>query len=171
MITTVLGSCISACIRDSEAGIGGMNHFMLPIERRIHAEGRGIDSEAASRYGNFAMELLINEILKAGGKRKNLEVKLFGGGKVVSSMHTTDIGKQNILFAHQYLDYEGLPIIAEDTGDIYPRKVHYFPITGRVRVRKLINIHNTTVNSREDEYYSSMLEKSTDEAEVEIFKR
>ena len=107
MITTVLGSCISACIRDPELGIGGMNHFMLPIDRRNKDRTSHIDEGAASRYGNFAMELLVNEVLKNGGKRKRLEVKLFGGGKVISEMNTSDIGNKNIRFALDYLDYEG----------------------------------------------------------------
>ncbi|VAW95212.1 Chemotaxis protein CheD, partial [hydrothermal vent metagenome] len=118
MITTVLGSCISACVRDSYSGIGGMNHFMLPASKNMN-----ITDGSAARYGNFAMEQLINEILKNGGQRKNLEVKLFGGGQVLA--HMTDVGKRNIDFALEYLQLEGLKLIAEDLGDRYPRKVQY----------------------------------------------
>jgi len=169
MITTVLGSCISACIRDVITGIGGMNHFMLPIDRRIKRAGKEKDFGIASRYGDFAMEMLINAILKEGGKRRNLEVKLFGGGKVVSPIHSTDIGMQNIEFAHEYLEYEGLKVIAEDTGDIYPRKVNYFSDTGKVRMKKLLNMHNNTITVREDSYFTKIMEKPEVDTEVEMF--
>jgi len=102
MITTVLGSCISACIRDPYANVGGMNHFMLPVSKANNASGDKFGS--AMRYGNFAMEHLINEILKNGGQRKNLEVKLFGGGRVLA--HMTNVGQRNIDLALEYVETE-----------------------------------------------------------------
>ncbi len=170
MITTVLGSCISACIRDTQTGIGGMNHFMLPIDKREKRDSKEKDFGVASRYGDFAMEMLINAILKEGGKRKNLEVKLFGGGKVVSTIYSTDIGQQNIEFAHEYLEYESLKVIAEDTGDIYPRKINYFSESGKVRLKKLLNMHNNTIRTREDNYYTKIMAKPEVETEVELFE-
>ena len=124
LISTVLGSCVSACIRDPAMRIGGMNHFMLPSG---NSESRHVDSEA-TRYGNFAMEKLINDILKNGGRREQLEVKVFGGGNVLKNMGATDIGGGNIRFVREYLKMEGFKIISEDLGDIYPRKVIYDPI-------------------------------------------
>mgnify|MGYP006116297649 FL=1 len=128
MISTVLGSCISACIRDTKIGVGGMNHFMLPES----ADGQGsweqnAKNGASSRYGNWAMEFLINEILKQGGRKQNMEVKLFGGGQILANM--TDVGKRNIEFAIQYLEQEGLKVIAKNVGGPFPRKVLYFPDT------------------------------------------
>lgn len=145
LITTVLGSCVSACIRDPAMRIGGMNHFMLPSAGK---ERDGLINEAA-RYGNYAMEKLINEILKYGGRRDKLEIKVFGGGNVLKNMETTDVGGRNIKFVKQYLETEGFHIQAEDLGDIYPRKIVYDPISGKVRVKKLRTLHNDTITRRE----------------------
>jgi chemotaxis protein CheD len=170
MISTVLGSCVSACIRDPIAGIGGMNHFMLPLDKKSRPDLHGkVDLSVASRYGDFAMEKLINAILSRGGKRKNLEVKIFGGGRVVSQLHSSDIGKQNIDFVRQYLEFEGLPILAEDTGDIYPRKVHYFTDSGKVRVKKLQVVRNETITEREDNYYNRIIKAPDETDDLELF--
>src|SRR5919109_1426996 len=91
MIATVLGSCVSACIRDSRLGYGGMNHFMLPLDGSPGPSVWGAAASAATRYGNVAMERLINDILKLGGRREDLEIKLVGGGRVLAHM-STDIG-------------------------------------------------------------------------------
>jgi len=161
MITTVLGSCISACVRDLSSGIGGMNHFMLPASKNMN-----ITDGSAARYGNFAMEQLINEILKNGGQRKNLEVKLFGGGQVLA--HMTDVGKRNIDFALEYLQLEGLKLIAEDLGDRYPRKVQYCPSSGAARMKKLRAVHNRTVTEREEAYMHEIEEKPA-ASDIELF--
>lgn len=134
-VITSLGSCVSACIRDRIYLVGGMNHFMLP-EASKHKEIHSGDLTEAARYGSFAMEQLINEIIKAGGRRENLEVKLFGGGRVLANM-SSDVGSKNIRFAREYLADEGLPVIAENVGDTWPRRVVYFPATGKVRMKKL----------------------------------
>ena len=149
LIVTVLGSCISACIRDRVLGIGGMNHFMLPQTDGDGSWGGG-SVNTATRYGNYAMEHMINDILKNGGKRENLEVKVCGGGKILQKM--TDIGMKNIAFVRTYLSMEGLDLVAEDVGDIYPRKVQYMPLTGKLRVKKLRSLHNDTIIKRESEY-------------------
>lgn len=151
MVVTVLGSCIAACIRDKVRGIGGMNHFMLPEQSEYSSDvWGGNPNTAASRYGNWAMEYLINEILKRGGRRENLEVKLFGGGQMIASM--TDIGQRNILFAYSYLANEGLKVVAADVGDVYARKVLYFPDTGAVKVRRIKDMKNNTLLDREKTY-------------------
>ncbi len=162
-ITTVLGSCVSACIRDSRLGIGGMNHFMLPV--KSGHEGGSIISDAA-RYGNFAMEHLINDIIRNGGQRNNLEFKLFGGGRILQAM--MDVGKKNIEFVLEYLETEGFRAIAEDLGDVYPRKVIYYPKTGKVRVKKLKSLHNDTIIKRESAYMDQLRVEPV-EGEVELF--
>ncbi len=113
-----------------------MNHFMLPLDGSQGQSAWGAAASAATRYGNVAMERLINDILKLGGRRENLEIKLVGGGRVLAEM-TTDIGARNIEFVRQYVADEGFKVLGEDLGDVYPRRVVYFPQTGRIRVRKL----------------------------------
>ena len=125
---TVLGSCIACCIRDPIADIGGMNHFLLPGDIQ--------SSDPTSQYGIFAMEFMINEILNMGGVKKRLEVKVFGGANVLESA-TKDIGKGNIEFIRGYLADEKLPIVSEDVGGFVPRKVCYFPHSGKVMMKRL----------------------------------
>ena len=168
LITTVLGSCVSACIRDRVSGIGGMNHFMLPDnrERTTSSAWENTPVSAETRYGNVAMERLINVILAGGGKRQNLEVKLFGGGKVLSI--NTDIGGKNVDFVKLYLQKEGLNVESEDTRGPWPRKVQYFPLTGRVRVKRLNALHNDTLSRREQAYIKTLKEKKV-EGKVDLF--
>ena len=165
LVSTVLGSCVSACIRDVSLGVGGMNHFMLPVDRNTKIE---TNSESA-RYGNHAMEMLINAILKAGGLKKNLEVKLFGGGRVLSSMSNIDVGEQNIVFIKGYAALEGLNVVTEDLGDIYPRKVIYFPQTGRALMKKLRKVHNDTLEQREKSYREKLKEEKAASDDIELF--
>ncbi len=167
LVTTVLGSCISACIRDKTSGIGGMNHFMLPETSQANLDN-GLEAVVgkATRYGNYAMEHLINTILSHGGKRKNLEVKLFGGGKIIPSM--TDVGSRNIEFALEYIDTEALKLVTKDLGDVYPRKVIYFPKSGKVLMKKIKELHNNTVVVRETQYQRS-IKDITVEGEVDLF--
>ena len=167
LIVTVLGSCVSACIRDKVFGIGGMNHFMLPANKGDDVSSFGGAGES-TRYGNFAMEQMINDILKNGGHRKNLEIKVFGGGKVLKNMSTLDIGQKNIDFVMQYIRDEALTLTAEDLGDVYPRKVLFFPASGKVRVKKLRSIHNNTIIERETSYSKAIAQKPTS-GEIELF--
>jgi len=169
MIVTTLGSCVAACIRDRKLGIGGMNHFMLPVQGENSSAQWGSSAvSAATRYGNWAMEYLINEILKNGGRRENLEVKLFGGGKVLNGIQSIDVGARNIQFVLNYLKDEGIPVAAADVGDIYPRKVLYFPDTGSVKVRKLKRLENDTVFVRETNYANQINQKPA-EGDIELF--
>jgi chemotaxis protein CheD len=162
-VTTVLGSCVSACIRDTRMGIGGMNHFMLPVNKGVNVDS--IISDAA-RYGNFAMEHLINDIIKNGGIRNNLEFKLFCGGKIMQAM--MDVGKKNIDFVLEYLLEEGFKSIADDLGGNYPRKVVYFPRTGKVRMKKLKSMHNDTIVTREKTYMDHLKVEPV-QGDVELF--
>ena len=162
-ITTVLGSCISACVRDPVAGIGGMNHFMLPIKSE---QDQSIDLSSAARYGNFAMEKMINDILRNGGTRERLELKIFGGGRVMQGM--TDVGKRNIEFVREYIKLEGFKLVAEDVGGKHPRKLLYIPKTGKVLMKKIYNKHNSTIETR-DESYFSRISKEKVVSDVELF--
>lgn len=168
-IATVLGSCISACIWDDKMGIGGMNHFMLPIKGdNIGNQDWQNDNSYTCRYGLWAMEYLINEILKYGGSRNNLKVKLFGGGRVIANM-TSDIGKKNIEFAQEYIANEGLDIESSDVGGPWPRKVLFFPSTGRALVKRLQTSHNDTIQRRELQYKDSLEQPAADSADIELF--
>lgn len=162
-ISTVLGSCISACIYDAKMGVGGMNHFMLPIKAG-HADD--FTDALSCRYGNWAMEFLINEVLKNGGSKQNLRVKLFGGGKIISSM--TDVGEGNIRFASQYLKQEGLVIESHDVGGPWPRKVLFNPTTGKAHVKKLRSMHNDTIKEREYRYLTE-IEQQDSHTDIELF--
>jgi len=166
-ITTVLGSCISACVRDPMLGVGGMNHFMLP-EDNSSASNAWLDPVVglATRYGSYAMESLINDLLKLGAARNRLEIKLFGGGRILTSL--TDVGKRNIDFIRGYAKMEGYAIAAEDLGGTQPRKVVYFPVEGRVKVRRLRPIENRSIADREQIYMSS-IGKQSDGGDVELF--
>lgn len=166
-IITVLGSCVSACIRDKVNGIGGMNHFMLPANRNMRDAGIALMSNAG-RYGNFAMEKMINDILKHGGIRENLEVKIFGGGRIIQHMQSLDIGNRNIDFVREYIKTENILLAGEDVGDVFPRKVIYFPLTGKVKVKKLRQMHNNTILEREKIYMSNLDVKPV-ENEIELF--
>jgi chemotaxis protein CheD len=166
-ITTVLGSCIAACMRDPAVGIGGMNHFMLPedtsVGKSAWLEGPGALS---TRYGSYAMESLINELMKLGARRERMEVKLFGGGRILSSM--TDVGRKNIAFAKDFLKLEGFRIAAEDVGDVCPRRVVYFPATGIVRLKRLRALDATAIATRETTYLRTLATKPADD-DVELF--
>ena len=148
LIVTVLGSCVSACIRDRVSGLGGMNHFMLP-------DGGGDASNpvsASMRYGTYAMEVLINDLLKAGARRENMEAKVFGGGAVLRGFTAMNVGERNAAFVMSYLKTEKMRVVAEDLNDIYPRKVYFFPRSGKVLVKKLMQTHNETLAKRELDY-------------------
>ncbi|MGH8658618.1 MAG: chemoreceptor glutamine deamidase CheD [Gammaproteobacteria bacterium] len=165
IITTVLGSCVAACVRDKVLGIGGMNHFMLPIYAHFGI-WENTDHNLATRYGNFAMEHLINTIMKQGGQRKNFEVKLFGGGSVLNTL--MDIGERNIQFVKDYARTEELDVMSEDLGGSYPRRVIYFPSTGRALVKKLRALHNDTI-ARREQRYSHVLDEQLITGDVDLF--
>ncbi len=128
LIMTTLGSCIAACLWDRERRIGGMNHFMLP-------DGGG--AADSGRYGSFAMELLINELIKRGATRSTMEAKVFGGGAVISGMNSINVGERNTSFVLDYLRTERITVVSKDVLDIYPRKVCFLPASGKAMVKKL----------------------------------
>ena len=154
VIVTVLGSCVSACIRDTVTGIGGMNHFMLPDGDKASLSVHPSDPSAATRYGNVAMEHLINSILSHGGLRGQLEVKILGGGQVIKGM--TDVGKRNIEFVREYIEEESIKLLGEDVGGKLPRKVYYHPKSGIVRCKHLKKTANDTLYVRENSYHDEI---------------
>ena len=166
MISTVLGSCVSACVRDAERRIGGMNHFMLPEPMSGERNDWSLAVGRAARYGSDAMEQLINAVLKAGGRREALTVKIFGGGRVLAQM--TDVGQRNISFVKRYLETERLPVVAEDVGDIYPRQLQFFPVSGRVRVRQLRSQRDAELAANEQRYLKRLANDPI-KGEVELF--
>jgi chemotaxis protein CheD len=165
LIVTVLGSCVSACIRDRVSGLGGMNHFMLP-------DGGGGDPNspvsASARYGTYAMEILINDLLKAGARRENMEAKVFGGGAVLRGFTAINVGERNAAFVINFLKTEKMRVVAEDLNDVFPRKVYFFPRTGKVLVKKLTQTHNDTLAKREMDY-ASRLKVEPVGGEIDLF--
>ncbi|MBO7136015.1 MAG: chemotaxis protein CheD [Spirochaetaceae bacterium] len=135
LISTVLGSCISIAFYDPEIKLGGLNHFMLPTTNRTQE----ISVEEQGRYGDFAMELLLNDMFKKGAKKENLKAKVFGGGNVLDDggFHKNRTGLNNISFALDYLQTENIPIIANDTGGIFPRKIFYDPQTSKIYLKRI----------------------------------
>ncbi|MES2355770.1 MAG: chemoreceptor glutamine deamidase CheD [Pseudomonadota bacterium] len=164
LIVTVLGSCVSACLRDPETKIGGMNHFMLP-HHSTEPEG---PLSASARYGAYAMEILVNHLLALGAKRGRLEAKVFGAGRILPGM--SDIGARNAQFALDYLKREKIPVVAQDLGHEEPSKVYFFPHTGRVLVKRLRALRNDTILDRERDYAKQldMLTKAREQS-VDIF--
>jgi chemotaxis protein CheD len=166
VICTVLGSCVSACIRDARLNVGCMNQFMLPLDGSMGESAWGGAVSAATRYGNVAMERLINDILKQGGRREDLEIKLVGGGRVLTEM-SNDIGARNIDFVRQYVREEGFKVLNEDLGDVHARRVVYFPQSGRLRVRR-INVGRDETLVAQERQYLAQLDQGT-EGEIELF--
>ncbi len=128
VLSTLLGSCVAACVRDPAAGVGGMNHFLLPGEDRGDDARRGGN---AMRYGVHAMELLLNDLLRRGAQRSRLEAKLFGGARMMKGL--TDVGELNASFAERFLHAEGIPVVGGSLRGDQGRRIQYWPVSGRAR--------------------------------------
>jgi chemotaxis protein CheD len=165
VLTTVLGSCVSACVRDSTAGIGGMNHFMLPE----NADPGSRDATTAMRYGAYAMEVLLNELFRAGARRERLEAKVFGGGAVLANMKMLNIGERNADFVLRYLQVEQVRIAAQDLLGKLPRRINYFPVTGRVTVRKLRQQDDALLVQHEEQELAQLLSRQRARNKVDLF--
>ena len=148
VLVTVLGSCVAACLRDRRTGIGGMNHFMLPDAGADPHERFG----HSARYGMYAMEMLINRLVAMGAQRQHLEAKVFGGGQVMADLRSSQVGSRNAAFVLRYLKEESIAVVARDLEGLYPRKVYFFPRTGRVLVKTLKTLVNDTILRREFDY-------------------
>jgi chemotaxis protein CheD len=160
VIMTVLGSCISACLWDTRAGLGGMNHFMLPESDTADESGR---------YGSYAMELLINEMMKAGARRESLQAKIFGGAQVMAGFTTMNVGERNTQFVKEYLRMERIPILSEDVLDIHPRKVCFFPTNGKAMVKRLAHAHPESLLSQERRGNAASVAQTTAGGSVDLF--
>ena len=161
VIMTVLGSCIAACIWDGRARVGGMNHFMLP-------DG-GEGDVAGGRYGSYAMELLINELMKAGARRESMQAKVFGGGQVMHSFTSMNVGERNTAFVIDYLQTERIPIVSKDVLDIYPRKVCFFPSSGKALIKRLAHSHPEALVEQERRGSAATVVKATAGGSVDLF--
>jgi chemotaxis protein CheD len=128
VLTTILGSCVAACLYDPVAAIGGMNHFLLPGDRpgTDHAQGGG-----AMRYGAYSMELLVNGLLREGAVRHRLRAKLFGGARMVKGL--TDVGDANAAFAERFLQAEGITFVGGSLRGDRGRRIQFWPATGRAQ--------------------------------------
>ncbi len=160
VIMTVLGSCIAACIWDGKVRAGGMNHFMLP-------DGDGL--EGAGRYGSYAMELLINEMLKKGARRESMQAKIFGGAQVMAGFTTMNVGERNTKFVLDYLATERIPVVSQDVLDIHPRKVCFFPVTGKALVKRLAHSHPETLAVEERKGNAATVVKATAGGSIDLF--
>ncbi len=162
VLVTLLGSCVSACLRDPTAGVGGINHFMLPDC------DPALGGAASARYGAFAMEVLINELLKRGARRSSIEAKVFGGGNVLRGMTHSNIGSRNAEFVLRYLAAEGIAVVARDLGGKDARKLGYFPRSGRVLLRRIAVAASATELAAE-QAYRQRLEAQPVAGAVELF--
>lgn len=160
LMMTVLGSCISACLWDASARVGGMNHFMLPDSG--NAEGCG-------RYGTYAMELLINEMIKRGARRETMQAKVFGGAQVMAGFSSMNVGERNTQFVLAYLAMERIPVVSQDVLDIHPRKVCFFPSSGKALVKRLAHAHPETLVVEERRSQAGLTEKSIHGGSVDLF--
>jgi chemotaxis protein CheD len=164
LIMTTLGSCIAACLWDRHARVGGMNHFMLP-EGGI---GGGANNDSG-RYGSYAMELLINEMMKRGASRSSMEAKVFGGGQVISGMSSLNVGERNTQFVIDYLKTERIPILSKDVLDIYPRKVCFLPASGKAMVKRLAPANAEALVAQDRAAAQRAVPASTGGGSVDLF--
>lgn len=160
VVMTVLGSCIAACLWDGAARTGGMNHFMLPD---------GDSGDGSGRYGSYAMELLINEMLKLGARRETMQAKIFGGAQVMAGFTSMNVGERNTQFVLDYLATEKIPIVSQDVLDIHPRKVCFFPATGKALVKRLAHSHPETLAVEERKGNAASVAKSNAGGSVDLF--
>lgn len=158
LVMTTLGSCIAACLWDRQARVGGMNHFMLP-------EGSG----DCGRYGSYAMELLINEMMKRGATRQTMEAKIFGGGAVISGMNSLNVGERNTQFVTDYLKTERIPIVSKDVLDVYPRKVCFLPASGKAMVKRLAAANPDMLAAQERAAAQKAVPQSTGGGSIDLF--
>jgi len=162
LLITVLGSCIAACLWDSRAGVGGMNHFMLP---------EGDSSDTSGRYGSYAMELLINDMMKRGARREFIQAKIFGGAQVIHGFTNLNVGERNTRFVRDYLRTERIPLVSEDVLDIYPRKVVFFGGTGKAMVKRLAHTQRQALAAQEARGNAASLARATHGGSVDLFNR
>jgi chemotaxis protein CheD len=165
-ITTVLGSCVAVCIRDKSLQLGGMNNFMLPDDTKESSAWMHGIAGLAMRHGAFAIETLINGLMKMGARRERLEVKLFGGGQVLKA--AIDAGERNTSCAKRWLKTEGFILAAEDIGARVSRRIVYLPETGKVRIRHLGHVESLQIATHEQQHLEAVTRKPVD-SDTELF--
>jgi len=144
LVMTTLGSCIAACLWDRERRVGGMNHFLLP-----DAGSGGGSADMSGRYGHFAMDQLIGELVKRGANRSTMEAKVFGGGAVIGGMSSLNVGERNTQFVLEYLRIERITVVSKDVMDVYPRKVCFLPASGKAMVKRLATTNTDVLLAQE----------------------
>jgi chemotaxis protein CheD len=164
VVVTVLGSCVAACIRDPRTGFGGLNHFMLPASET--GDWSGVS--AVLRYGNHAMELLINAVLKSGCRRDALEIKLFGGADLTEG--PSRVGSKNAAFVVDYLQQEGLSAMSADLGGAHPRVIQYAPATGIARRAFRKRLDEDRIIAERERRYTRALSVKPPEGDIELFE-
>jgi chemotaxis protein CheD len=166
IIATVLGSCVSVCLKDEKNGIAGMNHFMLPGDFRME----DVFNSQSARYGMYAMEMILGDLIKMGGDRSNLTAKVFGGGHVLQAVNpgANSVPLANIQFIKAFLSMEGIKVLKSDLGGNHGRKVLYLPRLGKVYVKQLVPDDNQTLAARERQYQTS-LRRETKEEDLTLF--
>lgn len=163
-ISTLLGSCVATCLWDPLLRIGGMNHFMLPGGAQATPSLWGV----STRFGVHAMEMLINEMIHRGVDRRRLVAKVFGGANVLKGFETLDVGARNSEFVLTFLREEGIELQAQDLLGSSPRKLHFFPETGRVKLKRLHLAADSDIQ-RQERAYLDQLAGAAAGGEVELF--
>ncbi|MCZ4292995.1 chemotaxis protein CheD [Vibrio sinaloensis] len=171
LIATGLGSCVAACMWDAKEGIGGMNHFLLPFDSKSQLKSWNPEEvvSTASRYGSYAMEMLLNAMLARGAKRSSLQVKVFGGAQMLG--RNSMIGEKNVAFILNYIQQEGMNVTAQDLGGLEPRKVIFDPISGRAWLKR-IPFTEVHLLQHQEEKYASQLDRESHrphDDDVELF--
>ena len=157
MISTVLGSCISIALFDSEKKIGGLNHFMLAKDTSIEDDRES--NRLMGKFGEYAMELLLKDVLQKGAKLENLQAKVFGGSNVFNLPAKTgaQVGEVNIKFAFDYLKQKKIPVVTSNTGGTAPRKIFFDPISSKVYLKYIQNRNvDAQLESKEEAYLSEI---------------
>lgn len=165
-LATLLGSCVSVCLFDGKLKIGGMNHFLLP---------RGSNASNADHdvilNGDYSMEVLVNGLLNKGAQKRRLVAKAFGGGTIVSSIRMA-IGERNAEFAQEWLEREGIPLVASDFSGPWSRKIIFVPDTGEAFCRRIptTQADGAQVAKAEQDYENSLgLPRKTVAKRIELF--
>ncbi len=161
-ICTMLGSCVAACIWDPQLKIGGLNHFLLP-------EDPNATGAPSRRYGVYAMEVLINDILKRGSQKSDLVAKIFGGGNVISAQNSEGVGSKNVGFVRDFLRTESIPVVAEDVGGPNGRRIYFFPGEGRVSVLQISGAEKSKIKLEDNKLRERAVEVTRKSGAVELF--
>lgn len=163
ILTTLLGSCVSVCLKDKISGVVAINHFMLPASIK---RDEMIFSDDA-RYGMYAMEKMINDMMKLGARRTGLQAKVFGGGEVLGTK-INNVSKSNIAFAMNYLKMEDIPILSYDVGGKFGRKLFFIANSFEVFIKKIGQDSKLAEAVREEEKYYDQIKRQKAEKALAV---